>query len=63
MGFQMVATILVCAWLGRYLDEYFKTEKPYWMLALMLFGIISSITVFLRSIKRINSSKKDTDQE
>ena len=63
MGIQMIASILTCAWIGNYLDEYFQTDKAYITLFMMLFGVMASIILLIRGIKRINNSKEDTDQK
>ncbi|MGB0522709.1 MAG: AtpZ/AtpI family protein [Flammeovirgaceae bacterium] len=63
MGFQMIASILICAWLGNYLDEYLNTNKAYFTLLLMLLGVLTSIILLIRGIKKINDEKKDTNQK
>ena len=59
MGFQMIATVLICAWLGDWLDNYLQNEKAYFTLIFMLFGVMTSIILLIRGINRIKKEKKD----
>ncbi|MCS6833733.1 MAG: AtpZ/AtpI family protein [Flammeovirgaceae bacterium] len=52
LGTEMVSAILLCAWLGSWLDEKTQTTQPYWTLALMLFGVFSSIVLLIKNLKR-----------
>ena len=39
--FQMAGILFVSGWIGQKLDEYFNTEQPYIMMALMIFMLIT----------------------
>jgi len=63
MGIQMIASILICTWFGRWLDEYMNTSKPLFTIALILLGIAASSIVLIRGIKRISDTKEDANQK
>lgn len=54
IGFQMGATIFICAWAGRELDDYYDTEKNWFTIGLVLFGVFASIYLVLKQIKNLN---------
>lgn len=51
-AFQMLITILLGVWLGRYLDAYFETEKPWFTLGLALFAIGIALYGLIRSLPK-----------
>lgn len=51
-AFQMLVTILLGVWLGRYLDGYFELEKPWFTLALALFSIVVAMYALIRSLPK-----------
>ena len=52
LGIQMLATILVFAFCGKWLDGYFETSKPYFTVGLSLFGVTAAMVYFVRQIKK-----------
>ena len=54
IAFQMGATIFLCAWGGKKLDEYYETEKNSFTIGLVLFGLMASIYLVLKQLKRLN---------
>lgn len=54
VGLQMGATIFVCAWGGKKLDEHFETQKNWWTIGLVLFGVFASLYVLLKELKYLN---------
>jgi F0F1-type ATP synthase assembly protein I len=54
IGFQMGATIFVCAWIGKKLDERFPSNKNWFTIGLVLFGVFASLYVVLKQLKNIN---------
>lgn len=55
IAFQMGATIFVCAWIGRKLDERYPMEKNWFTIGFVLFGLVASVYVVLKQLKRYNN--------
>ena len=55
IAFQMGATIFICAWIGRELDERYTTGKKWFTLGFVLFGLVASVYVVLKQLKRYNN--------
>lgn len=55
IAFQMGATIFVCAWIGKKLDERYPMEKNWFTLGFVLFGLVASVYVVLKQLKRYNN--------
>ena len=60
VGFQMAITIGLFAWLGNYLDERYQTEKPYYSIACILFGIAIAL---YQVIKEVITMTNNNDAE
>ncbi len=56
IGLQMGATIFVCAWIGRKLDEkYGDPEGKNWFtMGFVLFGVATSLYIVLKQLKKYN---------
>lgn len=54
IGFQMGATIFVCAWIGKKLDERYPNEKNWFTIGLVFFGMIAAIYSVVKQLKRFN---------
>ena len=54
IAFQMGGTIFVCAWIGKELDERYSTEKNWFTLGFVLFGLVASVYAVLQQLKRFN---------
>ena len=54
IAFQMGATIFICAWLGKKLDERYPSNKNWFTIGFVLFGIVASVYVVLKQLKRFN---------
>ena len=55
IGFQMGATIFVCAWIGKKLDEEYPMEKNWFTIGFVLFGVFASLYVVLKQLKNLNN--------
>ncbi|MDX1603378.1 MAG: AtpZ/AtpI family protein [Salinimicrobium sediminis] len=55
IAFQMGATIFVCAWIGRKLDERYPMEKNWFTIGFVLFGLVASVYLVLKQLKRYNN--------
>ncbi|MGB0838650.1 MAG: AtpZ/AtpI family protein [Chitinophagales bacterium] len=51
MAFQMMATMLVCAYLGIKLDEWFVTKALFTIIFLLL-GVIGSMYTVIKSVSK-----------
>ncbi len=56
IGFQMGATIFLCAYAGKKLDEHYELEKQWFTMGLVLFGVAASIYLVIKQLNRINKS-------
>lgn len=54
IAFQMGATIFICAWAGKKLDEKYSTGKNWFTIGLVLFGVFASIYIVLKQLKELN---------
>lgn len=54
IAFQMGATIFVCAWIGKELDERYPSGKNWFTMGFVLFGLVASVYVVLKQLKRYN---------
>lgn len=54
IGIQMGATIFVCAWIGKKLDERYPSNNSWFTLGFVLFGVFASLFVVLKQLKNFN---------
>ena len=52
MVFQMLAVILLAAWAGSWLDNKYQTSKPYWTLGLAFAGVIISMIMVIKDVRK-----------
>ncbi|HXA01363.1 MAG TPA: AtpZ/AtpI family protein [Cytophagaceae bacterium] len=52
IAFQMIATILLGAWGGIALDDYFKVESHMFTVVLMLVSVIASMYLVIRGLMK-----------
>ena len=57
----MVVYIGVFVFAGRWLDNRYATEKPWWTLGLSLTGVVFSMVYLVRRFLRDSNSNKDED--
>lgn len=57
IGIQMGATIYICAWGGKKLDEHFQVTKKWFTIGFVLFGVIASLFLLLQELKYLNRDK------
>lgn len=53
IALEMIVAIVGSAWVGKYLDAYFKHEKEVLTLTFMLMGVFVSILILIKRIKNI----------
>ena len=51
IAFQMGATIFLCAWAGKKLDERYPSGKNWFTIGFVLFGLVASVFVVLKQLK------------
>lgn len=51
-AFQMLVTILVGVFVGRYLDVYFLTEKPWFTIIFSLGSIAFALLALIKSLPK-----------
>lgn len=54
IAFQMGATIFICAWIGKKLDERYPSNKNWFTIGFVLFGTFASLYVVLKQLKNLN---------
>ncbi|WP_431733765.1 AtpZ/AtpI family protein [Chondrinema litorale] len=54
LAMEMIGAILLGAWIGSLLDDYFQTSRAYFTLVMMLLGVGTSISLL---IKKLNNNK------
>ncbi|TAL70845.1 MAG: AtpZ/AtpI family protein [Bacteroidetes bacterium] len=58
MGWQMVLTIVLCGFLGWWLDKQFNT-KPWLLIGFLFFGVVAAMVSFLRTAMNANKKKNN----
>ncbi len=50
LGFQMIATMVICALGGKYLDQYLERKFPIFTLVLVIFGVFAALYQVLKDL-------------
>lgn len=56
IGFQMGATIFICAWIGRKLDARYPSDKNWFTIGFVFFGMIAAIYAVVKQLKHFNDN-------
>jgi len=59
IGIQMGATIFIGAYLGKYLDGRFPSNKKWFTIALTLLAVGISLYNILRQVNKLNEEKDE----
>ncbi len=51
-AFEMAALIILCVFLGKFLDDRLNMEKPIFTAMLSIFGVMGSILNLIRKVKK-----------
>lgn len=51
---EMGGTIFACAWIGKQLDERYPSNKNWFTIGFVLFGLLGSIILVLQQLKRMD---------
>jgi len=54
MAIQMGVTIIIGAYIGKRLDTYYATERPYFTLALALFAVFAAMYLTIKDLLKEN---------
>ncbi len=54
IAIQMGATIFVCAWIGKKLDEKYPSGKNWFTIGFVLFGVFASIYLVIKQLNDLN---------
>ncbi|WP_044203138.1 AtpZ/AtpI family protein [Flammeovirga sp. OC4] len=54
---EMIVTMLICAYSGRYLDNIIKANGPYCTIGFLLFGTFASLVILINGLKKISNKK------
>ncbi len=55
---QMGGTIFLGAWLGRYLDEKYPSNKNWWTMGLTIFAVCISLYSVVQQLNKLNDEEK-----
>ena len=55
IAFEMGGTIFVCAWIGKQLDERYPSNKNWFTIGMVLFGLLASIFLVLKQLKKFDN--------
>ncbi len=58
IGFQLIAVILIGVFAGRYLDERFQNDTPYFTAGLILVLLVVFLLKLIRDLNAENKSVK-----
>jgi F0F1-type ATP synthase assembly protein I len=62
LGFQMAITIGLGAWLGTFLDEKYKTPKPYYTIAIILASIFIALYQVIKEVMSLNKEMGEKEK-
>lgn len=57
LGVELVVTLCVAAWLGRWLDEKYNVEKGLFTIFLLVFAVIGSMYRLIKSLMNGQNKK------
>lgn len=54
---EMIVTLLICAYGGKYCDDILETSGPYFTIGFLLFGVFASLVILINGLKKISNKK------
>jgi F0F1-type ATP synthase assembly protein I len=57
IGIQMGATIFLGAYLGKFLDQKYPSDKKWFTIGLTLFSVVISLYNVLRQVNKMNDEQ------
>lgn len=55
---QMIVTLVICAYGGRYLDNVTEANGPYFTIGFLLFGLFASLMILYNGLREITKKKE-----
>lgn len=52
MAFQMIGALVLAAFAGMKLDDYFKTENPWFTIVFMLVAVVATMILVIVSLNK-----------
>jgi ATP synthase protein I len=52
MGFQLIASLILGAWIGDYIDNYFQNTTPIALLGCLLFMLFATLFLIIRQLSK-----------
>ncbi|MEJ8758445.1 AtpZ/AtpI family protein [Pontibacter sp. H259] len=52
LAFQMIGVMVIAAWAGMKLDEYFATQNPWFTIGLLVVAVIASMVIVIVSLNK-----------
>lgn len=52
MAFQMIGVLVVAAFAGMKLDEYYETENPWFTIVFMLIAVVTTMVMTIVSLNK-----------
>ena len=52
LAFQMIGVMVIAAYTGIKLDDYFKTENPWFTIVLLLVAVVASMVLVIVSLNK-----------
>lgn len=52
LAFQMIGAMVIAAYAGMKLDDYFKTENPWFTICLLLLAVVASMVLVIMSLNK-----------
>lgn len=59
IAFQMIAIILLGAFVGVKMDQHFPNEQDIWTISITFVAVIVSVVTVIRSINSATNNKKE----
>ncbi|GAB5416745.1 MAG: hypothetical protein Crog3KO_27000 [Crocinitomicaceae bacterium] len=59
IGFQMGVTVFLGAWIGRWLDDKYPSDKKWFTIGLTIFAVVASLYSVLKQVNRLNKEEDD----
>ncbi len=52
LAFQMIGAMVLAAFAGMKLDDYFKTENPWFTIVFLLVAVVASMVLVIASLNK-----------
>ncbi|GAB5425087.1 MAG: hypothetical protein Crog4KO_22340 [Crocinitomicaceae bacterium] len=55
----MGVTVFLGAWIGRWLDDKYPSDKKWFTIGLTIFAVVASLYSVLKQVNRLNKEEDD----